>query len=147
MIIIFYCNNLTLLTCVQLMKAEEPIYFFTGLPLKKLFSSQSCAVNYYHPRNCVRTLHVFLFNLILLFTDHFFSFSRTVALNSNPALHCTKTARMGELPQAKAETLWDSALERIKRGYFRLSVPIEAVQGRVRSCTFTLQRAALHSGV
>ena len=147
MIIIFYCNNLTLLTCVQLMNSEEPICFFTGLPLNKLFSSQSCAVNYYHPRNCVRTLHVFLFNLILLFTDHFSSSSRTVALNANPALHCTKSGRMVGLPQAKAETLWDGALERIKRGYLRLSVPIEGVQGRVRSCTFTPQRAALHSSV
>lgn len=147
MIIIFYCNNLTLLTCVQLMNSEEPIYFFTGLPLNKLFSSQTCAVNYYCPRNCVRTLHVFLFNLILLFTDHFSSFSRTVASNSNPALHGTKTARMGRLPQAKAETLWDGALEKTERDYLRLSVPIEGVQGRVRSCTFTPQRAALHSGV
>lgn len=75
MIIIFYCNNLTLLTCVQLMNSEEPICFFTRLPLNKVFSSQSCTVNYSHPRNHVRTFHVFLFNLILLFTDNFSSFA------------------------------------------------------------------------
>lgn len=46
-----YCNSLTLLTCAQLMNSEEPIYIFTGLPLNKLLSSQSCAMNYYHPRN------------------------------------------------------------------------------------------------
>ena len=59
------------------MNSEEPVYFFTGLPLNKLFSSQGCAVYYYHCRNCVRTLHVFLFTLILLSTYDFFSFSRT----------------------------------------------------------------------
>jgi len=71
----------------------------------------------------------------------------TVALNSNPALHWTETAGIGGLPQAKAETLSDGALERIKRGYLRLSVIIQGVQGRVRSCACTLQRAALHCGV
>lgn len=147
MIIIFYCDNLTLLTCIQLMNPEEPISFFARLALNKLLFSQSCAINYYHPRNYVRTLHMFLFNLILLFTDNFSFFSRTVALNSNPTLHCTKTARMGGLLQARAKTLWDSALERIKKGYLSLSVPIEGVQGRARSCPFTPQRAALRSGV
>lgn len=45
MMMSIYCNSLTLLICAQVMNSEEPIYIFTGLPLNKLLSSQSCAVN------------------------------------------------------------------------------------------------------
>lgn len=66
---------------------------------------------------------MFLFNLNLIFTGHFSIFSRIIALNPNPALLCTKRARMGALPEAKAEILWDCALEGIKRGYFKALSP------------------------